>query len=89
MKNKSYAWMNLESFKKMIGMPRIPFELKDSWLSNFDAEKRQRIVLQEALWDTFLEKDFLVRTQELKGAKGTYTELLICLPKEQRYDRIA
>lgn len=89
MKTKSYAWMNLESFKKMIGMPRIPFELKNSWLSHFDAEKRQRIVLQEALWDTFLQKDFLVRTQELPGAKGTYTELLILLPKEQRHDRIA
>ena len=86
---KKYAWMNLESFKAMLNKPRIPFELKDSWLSHFDAEKRQRIVLQESLWDTFLTKDFLVRTQECKGSKGVYTELLICLPKEQRHDRIA
>lgn len=81
--------MNLESFKKMLGVARIPFELKDSWLSNFDAEKRQRVVMQEGVWESFLNKDFLVRTQVLTGSKGSYTELLICLPKETRHDRIA
>jgi len=89
MKTKSYAWMNLESLKTKLGMPRIPFELKDGWLSNFDAEKRQRVVLEESLWDTLLTKDFLVRESVKTSSKGAYTELLICLPKETRHDRIA
>ena len=81
--------MNLAALKTMLNMPKIPFQLKEGWLSHFNAEKRQRVVLSEDMWDTFLQKDFLVRTQELKGSKGTYTELLICLPKVSNHDRIA
>lgn len=86
---KKYTWMNLAELKTMLNMPKIPFQLKEGWLSHFNSEKRQRVVLAEDLWEKFLNEDFLVRTQELKGAKGTYTEFLVCMPKETRHDRIA